>query len=133
MNDIKYTSKHMKHMELNAIEYVGPALLSLCRSFSLVTAHAQVSTQRMHRSLRARPHVLACASPKRVAARAPYPVPRRMHPTSNEWPHTLPCATPHKGPLRASPDYNYAHRFFSSSSRVPGLVCPDGCQNQALP
>jgi hypothetical protein len=61
-------------MELNAIEYVGPALLSLCRSFSPVTAYAQVSTRRIHPTS----SEAACARmrfPKQVVAHAPIPCP----------------------------------------------------------
>jgi hypothetical protein len=70
MNNIKYTSKRVKDMELNAIEYVGPALLSLSVLLSGHSACTGLHAPHTPHAERGRMRF-----PKRVAARAPIPCP----------------------------------------------------------
>ena len=92
---MKHTSKRMKHTEINAMKYAGP------RSFSLVTAHTQDLTRRMHPTPSEATCVVVRTTPNEWPHELPCAAPRRMQPTPNEWPYMLPCVAPHKGPVWA--------------------------------
>jgi hypothetical protein len=101
MKHMKHKSKRMKHMKLNAIEYVGPRSFSVSVLLSLVTTHAQAPMRHMHPTSSEVAHApMRCPAPH--AERAPMHCPS-LHAPHNErvaahGPHVLPCRKNQCGP-----------------------------------